>query len=42
VDLTHDEERYVLAEGEPLDVVIRGEPRLVSAQTPAVIKRSAG
>jgi len=42
VDLTHDAERYVLAEGEPLDVVIRGEPRLVSAQTPAVIKRSAG
>jgi alpha,alpha-trehalose phosphorylase len=41
VDLTHDEERYVLAEGEPLDVVIRGESRLVSAQTPAVIKRPA-
>lgn len=41
VDLTHDEERYVLAEGDPLDVVIRGEPRLISTYEPAVIGRAA-
>ena len=39
VDLCHDEERYSLTEGEPVDVVIRGEPRVVSTAAPAVIKR---
>lgn len=44
IDLSRDEERYVLAEGEPLDVVIRGEPRRISTQEPAVIRQhlSAG
>ena len=30
VTLTHDEERYLIEEGEPLNVVIRGEPHLLS------------
>lgn len=39
VDLSHDEERYLLTEGEPLEAVIRGESRLLSTAAPAVIKR---
>lgn len=42
VDLSHDEERYALGAGEPLDVVIRGEPRRLSTLEPAVIKRRPG
>jgi alpha,alpha-trehalose phosphorylase len=44
IDLSHDEERYVLAEGNPLDAVIRGEPCRISAREPVVVKRqlSAG
>jgi len=30
VHLSHDEEQYLLDEGEPLEVTIRGEPRLLS------------
>ena len=40
VRLTHDEERYLLEEGDPLNVVIRGEPHLLSPGTPVAIKRS--
>ena len=40
VRLTHDEERYLVEEGEPLNVLIRGEPHLVSPDNPVVIKRS--
>ena len=40
VDLSDEEERFLLAEGEPLNVVIRGEPHLVTTEAPAVIKRS--
>ena len=40
VRLTHDEERYLLEEGEPLNVIIRGEPHLLSPDTPVAIKRS--
>jgi len=40
VRLTHDEERYLVDEGAPLDVVVRGEPHLLSPGTPVSIKRS--
>ena len=40
VKLTHDEERYLVEEGEPLNVLIRGEPCLLSPDNPVVIKRS--
>jgi alpha,alpha-trehalose phosphorylase len=39
IQLTHDEERYVVDDGAPLDVTIRGEPHLLSQATPVVIKR---
>ncbi len=38
VKLTHDEERYLLEEGEPLNVLVRGESHLLSPDTPVVIK----
>jgi len=38
VTLTHDEERYLLEEGEPLNVHIRAEPYLLSLDTPVAIK----
>jgi alpha,alpha-trehalose phosphorylase len=40
VHLTHDEERYLVDEGEPLEVTIRGEPYLLSPGTAVAIKRS--
>ena len=40
VKLTHDEERYLVEEGEPLNVLIRGEPCLLSPDNPVAIKRS--
>ena len=40
MQLTHDEERYVLSDGDPLEVTIRGEPYLLGAGTPLVIKRT--
>jgi alpha,alpha-trehalose phosphorylase len=39
VQLTHDEERYVVDEGAPIEVTVRGEPHLLSMGTPVVIKR---
>ena len=41
VQLTHDEERYVMDEGEPLEVTIRGEPQVIAAGPPLVIKHNA-
>jgi len=38
VRLTHDEERYLVEEGEPLNVLIRGESHLLSPDTPVSIK----
>ena len=38
VQLTHDEERYLLDEGAPLEVTIRGEPHRLSPGTAAAIK----
>jgi alpha,alpha-trehalose phosphorylase len=38
VTLTHHEERYLIEEGEPLNVVIRGEPHLLSPGTAVAIK----
>jgi alpha,alpha-trehalose phosphorylase len=38
VKLTRDEERYLIEEGEPLSVLIRGEPHLLSPDTPVAIK----
>ena len=38
VRLTHDEERYLVEEGEPLNVLIRGESHLLSPDTPVAIK----
>jgi alpha,alpha-trehalose phosphorylase len=39
VRLTHDEEHYLIDEGTPLEVTIRGEPHLLSPATAVVIKR---
>jgi alpha,alpha-trehalose phosphorylase len=33
VELTHEEERFLVEEGEPLQVTIRGEPHLLSPHT---------
>jgi alpha,alpha-trehalose phosphorylase len=41
VQLTHDEERYAMAEGEPLEVVIRGEPQVLAPGPALVIKPDA-
>jgi alpha,alpha-trehalose phosphorylase len=38
VKLTHDEERYLVEEGEPLNVLVRGESHLLSPDTPVAIK----
>jgi alpha,alpha-trehalose phosphorylase len=38
VQLGRDEERYRIDEGAPLEVVIRGEPHLLSPGTPVAIK----
>ena len=38
VQLSHDEERYLLDEGAPLEVTIRGEPHLLSPGTAVAIK----
>jgi alpha,alpha-trehalose phosphorylase len=38
VKLTHDEERYLVEEGEPLNVIVRGESHLLSPDTPVAIK----
>ncbi|HZD01429.1 MAG TPA: glycosyl hydrolase family 65 protein [Actinomycetes bacterium] len=40
VHLTHDEERYLVEEGAPLEVTIRGEPHLLSPGTTVAVKRS--
>ena len=40
VRLTHDQERYLIDEGEPLQVSIRGEPHLLSPGTPLAIELS--
>ena len=40
VQLTSDEERYVIDEGAPLEVIIRDEPHLLSLGTAVVIKLS--
>ena len=40
VHLTHDEERYLVEEGEPLEVTIRGRPHVLSPGSPVVIKHS--
>jgi len=38
VRLTHDEESYLIDEGDPLEVIIRGEPHLLSPGTTVTIK----
>ena len=38
VKLTHDEERYLVEEGEPLSVLVRGESHLLSPDNPVAIK----
>ncbi|HZD68631.1 MAG TPA: glycosyl hydrolase family 65 protein [Actinomycetes bacterium] len=40
VRLTHDEERYLIDEGAPLEVTIRGESHLLSPGAPVAIKRT--
>ena len=37
VALTHDEERYLLDEGDPLQVILRREPHLLAPGAPLVI-----
>lgn len=39
VRLSQDEERYLIEEGEPLEVTIRGEQHLLRADVPVVIPR---
>jgi alpha,alpha-trehalose phosphorylase len=39
ITLTHDEERFTVEEGEPLQVIVRGEPHLLAPGTPVAIKR---
>ena len=36
--LTHDEERYLVEEGDPLNVLVRAESHLLSPGTPLAIK----
>ena len=38
IKLTHDEEHYLVEEGEPLNVLIRGESHLLSPENPVAIK----
>ena len=38
VRLTHDKESYLIEEGDPLEVVIRGEPHLLTPGTEVAIK----
>jgi alpha,alpha-trehalose phosphorylase len=38
IRLTHDEESYLIDEGDPLEVIIRGEPHLLSPGTAIAIK----
>ena len=38
VRLTHDQESYLIGEGDPLEVIIRGEPHLLSPGTAVAIK----
>ena len=38
VRLTHDEESYLIDEGDPLEVIIRGEPHLLSPKSVVAIK----
>ncbi len=38
VKLTHDDERYLVENGAPLNVLIRGEPHLLSMGAPVAIK----
>ena len=38
IKLTHDEERYLVEKGDPLNVLIRGESHLLSPGTPVAIK----
>jgi alpha,alpha-trehalose phosphorylase len=40
VQLTHEEERYILDKGGPLEISVRGEPHLLSPDTQVAIKRS--
>ncbi len=40
VQLMHEEQRYILDKGAPLEVTIQGEPHLLSLGTPVAIKRS--
>jgi alpha,alpha-trehalose phosphorylase len=39
--LAHDEERYELEEGDPLQVSIRGVPHVLACGTPLVLRRTA-
>ena len=40
VRLSHEEERYLLDKGSPLEITIRGEQHLLSPDAPVAIKRS--
>ena len=40
VQLGHDEEQYVLDEGDPLKVIIRGEAHLLNPGTAVAVKGS--
>ena len=38
IDLTHDEERYSMLDGEALEILVRGAPHLLTVQAPVVIE----
>ncbi len=38
IKLSHDEERYLVEEGDPLNVLVRGESHVLSPGTPVAIK----
>ena len=40
VQLSHDEEQYLLDEGDPLKVIIRAEPHLLTPGTAVTVKGS--
>lgn len=42
IDLTHDEERYLLEEGEPLELTIRGERRRLEEGSALVVRPPTG
>ena len=41
VELTHDEERYSITEGEPLEIYVRGAPHVLTVDAPLVLESTS-